>query len=102
MARCRKIKITYEKGVPVVWLVWAERQTGLIELRSVSLTETHAGYAKAMIENEIERPSPIPVVNTWIEKVQAEHCFAFGMEREMMALARRCSPKSRKYLLDGD
>lgn len=98
MDRCGKIKLTYEGGLPIVWLTWGLRENGLVELCTVSLTNRHANYARAIIENEIHgesNPVRIPFVRCWIERRWAEHIFGMSLDenKEVLALAAMSKPR---------
>ncbi|KKM73587.1 hypothetical protein LCGC14_1408960 [marine sediment metagenome] len=89
----KKIELTYFNNKPIVWLTWAERENGLIELRAVSLTEKHAEYSLGTTKEEVTRQAHNKVIRVWSEKREAEHLYGYGMTKELIALARRSLPR---------
>lgn len=80
---------------PMIWLVWAVRKNGLVELRSVSLTREHADVALTYVrKNEPPAFRPqLELERTWIEERRANHIYGASMASEMMALAAKTKPR---------
>ena len=101
--KCSKhnhIRLTYDTwNRPMCWLLWGLRENGLVELRSVSLTEKHATAALESAKHEIEFYSDQskfnPTIRVWNEQRQAEHIYGASIAGEMMALASMTIPKPK-------
>ncbi len=89
------IELTYGKqGNPIVWVTWAQRENGLMELRSISLTKKHAGYAKKAVEHEMNHPALItPILKVWTEECEAEHVYGGTITQEWLANAKMVKPR---------
>lgn len=80
---------------PVVWIVWTQRENGLMELRSISLSRRHAGYAKRNIETyEVGHPAMVTAITrVWIEECEANHVYGGSVSQTWLANAKMVKPR---------
>lgn len=89
----RNIPLTFNKqNNPVVWLTWALRSNGLVELRAISLTQRHVRYVRAACRDPINWPG-VPTVRFWTEKREAEHMLGLSMYQDGLAMRSMVQPK---------
>lgn len=89
------VKLVFRGGKPLVWLTWTQLQSGLVELRCVSLSREHAARALRTV-NKVRQtgvaPGYSPIVRCWQEECQAEHLYGAGMLAESMKIAEEKKP----------
>jgi hypothetical protein len=95
------IKLTFnDKGHPIAWLTWAQRENGLMELRCISLTKKHSKYAVEAVTYEKNHPSAYtPIIRIWTEEVELEHIYGGSITQEWLANAKITQPRKKR---DGD
>jgi hypothetical protein len=82
-------------GKGVCWITWAQRKSGTVELRAISLYKKHSEFARQAVEYEIanKRAWADYVERTWSEEVEFNHIWGEGMSREWMVLASKTRPR---------
>ena len=105
----REVQLTFnERGNPVVWLTWALRENGVVELRAMSLTTAHLDYVRGCCRNDMNWPGSnltigVPTVRFWTEKREAEHLLGTAMIAGDLAMAHMVKTDRSKWLvLDPD
>ena len=99
---------------PYVWLTWAMRRNKVVELRCISFKGADAARAKEYLEKNEKLKADHdkqefikmtdeqramfkfsyanPVIQCWIERVEADHVFGAGMLAEIMAIPEKMPP----------
>lgn len=93
-------------GTPWCWLTWAMRENGIVELRAVSLTSSHAEYSRKSLRHEDEFGiyKTNPLVRVWSEKRWAEHIYgltgsgANTSDEVIQEIGKEDSPQFKEFL----